>query len=42
MVAQEQRRFTEAEDNYRRALEIKLEFNDRHSTASTYHQLGSA
>jgi tetratricopeptide (TPR) repeat protein len=40
MVAQEQRRFAEAEDAYRKALEIKVAFNDRHSAASTYHQLG--
>jgi tetratricopeptide (TPR) repeat protein len=40
MVAQEQRRFEEAEANYRQALEISLEFQDRHGAASTYHQLG--
>jgi tetratricopeptide (TPR) repeat protein len=40
IVAQEQRRWAQAEQHYREALEIKFEFNDRHSQASTYHQLG--
>ena len=40
MVAQEQRRFEQAEDYYRQALDLKLEFGDRHGAASTYHQLG--
>jgi tetratricopeptide (TPR) repeat protein len=39
-VAQEQRRLEEAEQLYRQALDLKLEFNDRHSAASTYHALG--
>ncbi|MFC3962140.1 tetratricopeptide repeat protein, partial [Nocardia jiangsuensis] len=39
-VAQDQRRFDQAEDYYRQALDLKLEFGDRHSAASTYHQLG--
>jgi tetratricopeptide (TPR) repeat protein len=39
-VAQQQRRFEEAEAAYKKALEIKLDFDDRHSAASTYHQLG--
>jgi len=39
-VAEEQRRFEEAEAAYKQALAIKLEFNDRHSAAFTYHQLG--
>ncbi len=39
-VAQEQRRWEEAEGAYRRALALKVEFNDRYSQASTYHQLG--
>ena len=26
---------------YRKALEIKVEFNNRHAEASTYNQLGS-
>ncbi|MFC3965942.1 tetratricopeptide repeat protein, partial [Nocardia jiangsuensis] len=34
------RRFEQAEDCYRQALDLKLEFGDRHSAASTYHQLG--
>ena len=40
IVAQEQRRWAEAEGYYKQALAIKVEFNDRHSQASTYHQLG--
>src|SRR5260221_257631 len=40
MVAQEQRQWAEAERNYREALRIKVEFNDRYAQASTYHQLG--
>ena len=32
---------TEAETNYRQALDIYLEFGDRHGAASTYHQLGT-
>ena len=40
VIAQNQRRFDEAEANYRKALDIKLEFGDRHSAANTYHQLG--
>lgn len=40
IVAQQQRRFAEAEDLYRQALGLKLEFNDQHGVASTYHQLG--
>ena len=39
-VAQEQQRFTEAEANYRKALDIFLEFGDRHAAAGIYHQLG--
>ena len=31
---------TEAETAYRQALDINLEFGDRHSAAGTYHQLG--
>ena len=37
---QEERDFAEAKRNYREALKIKQEFNDRFSQASTYHQLG--
>jgi tetratricopeptide (TPR) repeat protein len=40
IVAQLQDRFDEAEDAYKKALAIYLEFNDRHSAANTYHQLG--
>ncbi len=39
-VAEEQREWEQAEQHYRKALEIKIEFNDRYSQASTYHQLG--
>ena len=39
-VAQEQRQWGEAEKNYREALRIKIEFNDRYGQADTYHQLG--
>ena len=40
MVAEEQRQWLEAERNYREALRIQVEFNDRYSQASTYHMLG--
>jgi tetratricopeptide (TPR) repeat protein len=40
MVAQEQRRFEEAETAYKQALAIQLEFNDRRTAARTYHELG--
>jgi tetratricopeptide (TPR) repeat protein len=40
IVAQELRDWDEARANYRQALAIKVEFNDRFSQASTYHQLG--
>jgi tetratricopeptide (TPR) repeat protein len=40
MVAQEQRQWQQAEDYYKKALDIYIEFNDRYSQASTYHQLG--
>ena len=40
MVAQEQRRWPEAEEFYQKALALYVEFNDRYSQASTYHQLG--
>jgi tetratricopeptide (TPR) repeat protein len=40
-VAQDQRRHAEAEASYRHALDIKLEYGDRHSAATTYHQLGT-
>ena len=41
VVAKTQRRFAEAEASYRQALDIYLEFGDRHAAASTYHQLGT-
>ncbi len=40
MLAQEQRQWQQAESYYQKALEIYVEFNDRYSQASTYHQLG--
>ena len=40
-VAQEQRKWEQAEKYYKQALEIKIEFNDRYSQASTYHNLGA-
>ncbi|MEV4640353.1 tetratricopeptide repeat protein [Actinoplanes sp. NPDC049548] len=39
-VAQEQRRFEQAEAHYRQALDLALEFGDRQNAASTYHRLG--
>ncbi len=40
MVAQEQRKWKEAEQYYQQALQLKIEYNDRYAQASTYHQLG--
>jgi len=40
MVAEEQRQWAQAEQHYRKALEICIEFKDRHQQAKTYHQLG--
>lgn len=40
IVAEEQREWEKAEGYYRQALEIKIEFNDRYSQASTSGQLG--
>ncbi len=40
MVAEERRDFAAAEEAYRTALEIKQTFDDQHSAASTWHQLG--
>ncbi|WP_280433687.1 tetratricopeptide repeat protein, partial [Nocardia brasiliensis] len=40
-VAQDQRRYEQAEDYYQQALELELEFGNRDSAASTYHQLGT-
>jgi len=39
-VAQDQRQWEQAEKYYGKALEIQIEFNDRYSQASTYHNLG--
>jgi len=39
-VAQEQRRWAQAEDYYQKALAIKIEFNDRYGQAGIYHQWG--
>ena len=39
-MAQEQRKFEQAEQYYQQALQIKIEYNDRYNQASTYHQLG--
>ena len=39
-VAEEQRRWEEAESHYRQALGLYVEFNDRYSQANTYGQLG--
>ena len=41
MVAQELREFREARRNYQLALEIKIEFGYRYSSAGTYHNLGT-
>lgn len=40
VVAQQQRQWAEAGWNYREALRIGEEFNDRYGQARTYHQLG--
>jgi hypothetical protein len=40
MVAEERRRLDEAESQYRQALAIFLELDDRHNAAIAYHQLG--
>ncbi|OQX01401.1 MAG: hypothetical protein BWK80_59995, partial [Desulfobacteraceae bacterium IS3] len=37
---QEQRQWQQAEDYYKQALNLKIEFNDRYSQAGTYGQLG--
>jgi tetratricopeptide (TPR) repeat protein len=39
-VAQAQRQWPQAEGYYQQALQIKIDFNDRYSQASTYGQLG--
>jgi tetratricopeptide (TPR) repeat protein len=40
IVAQEQRKWEQAEGYFQHALQIKVEYNDRYSQASTYHHLG--
>jgi tetratricopeptide (TPR) repeat protein len=40
MVAQGLREWEQAKAYYQKALDIWIEFSDRHSQASTYHQLG--
>jgi tetratricopeptide (TPR) repeat protein len=39
-VAHELREFEQAQNDYKKALQIYIEFNDRYSQAVTYHQLG--
>jgi tetratricopeptide (TPR) repeat protein len=40
IVAEEQRQWQQAQTYYQQALDIKIEYSDRYSQASTYHQLG--
>ena len=40
-LAQEQRRWGQAEDYYQKALAIYIEFNDHYEQARTYNNLGS-
>jgi len=40
IVAEAQRQWAQAEQHYQHALQLFIEFNDRYSQASTYHQLG--
>jgi len=40
MIAQEQRKWREAERYYQQALQIYIEYQDSYAQASTYHQLG--
>ena len=40
-VAEEQRQWAQAEQYYQQALAIKIEYNDRYSQASTYHQFSA-
>jgi tetratricopeptide (TPR) repeat protein len=40
-VAQETRQYEAAERYYQQALEIKIEYGDRYTQASTYNQLAS-
>ena len=39
-VVHEQRQYGQAEEYYKKALEINIEFNARYEQASTYHNLG--
>ncbi len=39
-VADEQRQWEQAEQYYKRALQIFRKYKDRYAQASTYHQLG--
>ncbi len=39
-MAEAQRQWAQAEQYYQQALQIKIEYQDRYSQASTYHQLG--
>ncbi|MGF1524543.1 MAG: CHAT domain-containing protein [Leptolyngbyaceae cyanobacterium] len=41
IVAEEQRHYKQAQQYYQQALDIYIEFDDRHSQARTYHQMGS-
>ena len=41
IVAQELREYEEARQNYQQSLAIFIEFSDRYSQASTYHNLGA-
>lgn len=41
LVAEHQRNWNVAEKNYQKALQIKVEYLDRHSQAKTYHLLGT-
>jgi uncharacterized protein HemY len=40
-VAQEQRKWQQAEQYYKKALEIRIEFDDRYSQAEIYNYLGN-
>jgi len=41
MVVQEQRQWEQAARYYQQALQIDIEYNNRHGQATTYHQLGN-
>jgi tetratricopeptide (TPR) repeat protein len=41
MVAQEQRKWQQAEQYYQQALQINVEYNARYEQAGTYHNLGT-